>query len=253
VRQVLARVDRDIRTLSGYAVFAMPDADLTGIVEHAQQWIGRLVAVQAAAVRELDGRGVVKAAGSATASTWLRDRVRISIHDAHQVTAVGAVLDARPSLAAAVTGGAVTAEQAVVIGRALDDLPADLDSHLASRAEEMLLDYATRFEPRILKQLGARILAHVAPHLHDELLRKRLDRDDRLANRDRHLTLSPDGNGRTRLSGVLDTVSAATVTAALSPLMTPLPAGPAGADPRTPGARRADALVEVCRLALRTG
>jgi hypothetical protein len=53
--------------------------------------------------------------------------------------------------------------------------------------------------------------------------------------------------GAVRVSGTLTVEDAATVTAALDPLCTP----PAG-DTRTPAQLRADALIEVCRLALRT-
>jgi hypothetical protein len=241
VLELLERLDVDTRGLPGCAAFGLPDGSLTSAVDLVQVLVGRLTAVQAMLVREVDGRGLVKAAGSANASTWLRDRVRISIHDAHRVTRLGATLDARPVLAAAVAAGGVTPEQAVVIGAALGEIPADAGVAVVASAEALLVDHASRFEPQVLRQLGGRILAHVDPELHDRILRKRLDNDDRLAARDRHLTLSRDGLGRTRLSGILDTVSAATVMAALSPLMVP------------PGARRADALVEVCRLALRTG
>jgi hypothetical protein len=54
--------------------------------------------------------------------------------------------------------------------------------------------------------------------------------------------------GRVRISGWLDTESAAHVSAALDPLSKPLP-GDDGPDPRSAGQRRADALVEVCQHA----
>jgi hypothetical protein len=67
------------------------------------------------------------------------------------------------------------------------------------------------------------------------------------AQRRRGLTLSLPVDGLVRLSGVLGTEDAATVQAALHPLSRPL-----AEDDRTPAQRRADALIEVCRLALRT-
>jgi hypothetical protein len=67
------------------------------------------------------------------------------------------------------------------------------------------------------------------------------------AQRRRGLTLSLPVDGLVRLSGALGTEDAATVQAALHPLCRPLPE-----DDRTPAQRRADALLEVCRLALRT-
>ena len=52
-----------------------------------------------------------------------------------------------------------------------------------------------------------------------------------------------------RVGGQLTVEDAAVVTAALDPLSSPT----GGADHRTPAQRRADALVEVCSRALRTG
>jgi hypothetical protein len=68
--------------------------------------------------------------------------------------------------------------------------------------------------------------------------------------------MSNDGMGGVRLSGTLDTESAAMIGAAIDPLTAPVRdvAGEDTArDTRTAAARRADALVEVCRLAMRTG
>jgi hypothetical protein len=253
VLETLRRWDVGSRTLSDRASYGLSDADLGTSIDLIQTLVGRLVAAQALLVCEADGRGLVRRSGSANASTWLRDRVRISITEAHKVTALGALLDRRPDVAAAVADGRCAPEQALVVGRVLADLPSEAGPVAVEKAAAMLLDFARRFEPGELRRLGDRVLAHVDPELADRVLQKRLDRDEDLAARDRYLTLTADASGRTRVSGVLDIESAATVRAALAPLMAPIPAGPDGADPRTAGGRRADALVAVCRLALRTG
>jgi hypothetical protein len=77
-----------------------------------------------------------------------------------------------------------------------------------------------------------------------------LERAEARARAGRGLTLSPAGDSRVRVSGWLDAEAAATVHAALDPLCSPRQA-PAG-DHRSLTQRRADALVEVCGLALRT-
>ncbi len=116
----------------------------------------------------------------------------------------------------------------------------------------MLIGHATQFEPGILRRLGDRVLAHINPDLADQRLRDRLDREQRHAQQRRGFTLSPDGLGGIRLSGVLDVEGAAIIDAAIGPLSAPT-RDASGPDLRTPAARRADALVDVCQLALRTG
>src|SRR6185503_787306 len=78
--------------------------------------------------------------------------------------------------------------------------------------------------------------------------REALDRAEARAYKDRSFTLTMPEDGRVRLFGSLPLEDAAIVNAALDPLCVPRPG-----DERTPAQRRADALVDVCRLALRTG
>jgi hypothetical protein len=98
-----------------------------------------------------------------------------------------------------------------------------------------------------------RILDVVAPQIADEADRKALQREEARAFRDRFFTVSDVGDGAVRLSGRLDADGAATLRAALDPLAAPgrlSGIATAAGDDRTAGQRRADALVEICRLAL---
>ncbi|HEY2950541.1 MAG TPA: DUF222 domain-containing protein, partial [Micromonosporaceae bacterium] len=70
----------------------------------------------------------------------------------------------------------------------------------------------------------------------------------------RGFTLTGDGAGGVYLRGRLDAEAAAVVTAAIDPLAAPGALLPAGLlDDRMAEQRRADAPVEICRLALTTG
>jgi hypothetical protein len=91
-------------------------------------------------------------------------------------------------------------------------------------------------------------VAYVAPQLADRADEAALARQETRAQRRRALTLSSPVDGLVHLCGVLGAEDAATVHAALHPLCRPL-----ADDDRSAAQRRADALVEVCRLALRTG
>jgi hypothetical protein len=97
-----------------------------------------------------------------------------------------------------------------------------------------------------LKLVGARILSLVAPEVADELDRRAMEREEAQALRERFFTLTPDGVG-VRLSGRLTPEGAAVLRAAIDPLCTPT-----SHDGRSAEQRRADALVDVCRLALAT-
>ncbi|MGN9909194.1 DUF222 domain-containing protein [Phytohabitans sp. LJ34] len=212
----------------------------------------------------MDALAQLKALGAecANASAWSLSDAQLvdcldAIHEiAQTITATelhlvrDAALDHRPALDAALAAGVVNAEQAAVVAAAIHELPADLGPELVDRAEAVLIGQAGQFEPTILRKAGQRILAHVAPQIADAADAAALRRMEERAHRGRAFHLTRQGDGRVRVTGWLDEASAATVNAALDPLCAPRDDHDA---PRTPAQRRADALVEVCGLATRTG
>jgi DICT domain-containing protein len=179
VDEALALLDRGSVDLIDRPVFGIRDVALTDAVEAIQIVIGRLTAVQGALVREIDGRGLVRASGAVNATAWLADRTHMSLTEARKVTAVAAVLDTRADLSAALAAGAVTTAQVLAIGEILDALPAECEPGVADKAAAMLVDYARTFAPSLLRKLGDRVLGHIAPEVADAQLRRRLDRDER--------------------------------------------------------------------------
>ena len=233
--------------------WALSDAEVVDTLRAVSTQIDRLAVARAALVREVDARALHVSGGSTSVATFLRDHLRISVRTGHRLAALGRLFDHRPGLPDAVGAGRATIEQAAAIGDALDDLPSDVGDVVRDKAEAMLLDHADRFEPALLHRLGERVLEHVAPEVAEAALKVKLEADDRRGQVGRQLTLTPGRDGRTRLSGWLDTEAAALVTAAIDPLARPVPGVAGDPDLRTPAQRRADALAEVCRLALASG
>ncbi len=59
----------------------------------------------------------------------------------------------------------MSAEQARVVTRALDDLPDDLEPGVVASAEQTLVELALVHDPDALALLGNRILSTVAPEV----------------------------------------------------------------------------------------
>jgi hypothetical protein len=214
---------------------------LAGLHDAAQH----VAAATAHVVRQIETRKIPAAQHATSTLVWLRERLRISIQAGKRLVQLGRALDQHPAVDAAVTDGRVTTEQAVEIANAVDDLPADVGSAVAAQAEQLLIEYAGSFEPISLRRLGTRILANVDPDAADRHDAAALKKQQARAEQKRTFTLTDTGDGRVRLTGWLGVEHGATVREALDALCKPLPA-----DDRTPAQRRADALVEVCRLAL---
>jgi hypothetical protein len=150
-------------------------------------------------------------------------------------------------LADAVAAGVANIEQAESITGALAELDGHVDNDVLLAAATQLVEFCPTLGPDQLGVAGGRIARLVAPEAAEAAERAALDRAEARADRDRHLTLT--GHGATvAVRGRLTTEQAAIVRAAIDPLSTP-----AAHDDRTAGQRRADALTDICRLALRTG
>ena len=249
--EALTRAAADIAGFAAPPVYGLTDAELADTAAAVHAINSRCAAILATLAREAHGRDLPHRHGATSTVAWLHDLLRISPAEARHLVNLGDLLDDRPVLADAVTDGGVNTAQAVAIGRVLADVP-DHEPALVDKVETVLIGYAAQFEPAILHRLGDRVIAHINPDLADQRLRDRLDREQRHAQQRRGLTLTPDGLGGIRLTGILDIEGAAIIDAAITPLTAPM-RDASGPDLRTAAARRADALVDVCQLALRTG
>ncbi|MFG1838663.1 DUF222 domain-containing protein [Micromonospora sp. NPDC049175] len=210
----------------------------------------RLATVQLGLVREVDGRGLAVAQGASSTAVWLRERLRLSGRSARHLVQLATTVDAAPAAVRdALLSGTITVEQGRVVAETIAALPVEAGPEVADKATHLLVAWADRFDPTILSRLGERVLTHVAPDLADQAELKALQRATERAEARRHVTLSEQQNGQVRLSGNLDTETASLLREATDPLCAP----GSEHDDRSPGQRRADALGDVCRLALRTG
>ena len=244
-------------TLLDRSAWSVADAELlTGLVElfAAEQ---AFAAQRLAFVTQIDARGLAVREGAPSTAAWLHHRLRIDVGAARQMVRLARAMETvLPATAAALAQGRVHVEQARVIHHAIADLPAEIGPDIRGQAEQALVGFAADYCPAQLVRLGSRILQHVAPEVAERHERDQLERGEARAWRDRHFALTPDGPGRVRLSGCLDGESAATVSAAIESLCSPTGAKVTASDlveDRDPGARRADALVQVCRMVLAGG
>ncbi|MGY0385437.1 DUF222 domain-containing protein [Nocardioides sp. WG-D5] len=111
-------------------------------------------------------------------------------------------------VAAAMRSGRCNPAQAAVIVAALDELPADLDVEIKTKAEETLLAYATQFDPTQLRRLGRRILEVIAPEIAEAEEARRLAAEDAHARKKTRLSMRRLGDGTTRIAAVVPDAAA---------------------------------------------
>jgi hypothetical protein len=283
----LEQVGADAAKLAAAPLWPVADDELIDMLRAAHRLQQTAVVLQARLVRQATSRGMPAAHGHRSTARWLQSLLVLDPQPAREL-AEAATAVRRPVIEQAMLDAHVDARQAAVIAATIDALPADLGgpgglhnpdglggqdgvdaipadlgdadgpggpdgltagdiSRIVGEAEHTMIEMADRLPAHQLRRIGDRILAHVAPHLADQADQAALARQESRAHRRRGLTLSSPVDGLVRLSGALGAEDAATVHAALHPLSRPLPD-----DDRTPAQRRADALLDVCRLALRT-
>ncbi len=160
-------------------------------------------------------------------------------------------------VAAALRDGWLSTTKAIVITRAVNDLPSTADHE---RGVAALLDEAKRLDATELRRVGRHLLTVLDPGGTDRRDEAALGREARTAHDRRFLSITEDGYGGAWLRGRCSAEDAAIVKSTVLSLASPQPAHACdpddcsilgcshdGRDPRDHGARLLDALVETCR------
>jgi hypothetical protein len=152
-----------------------------------------------------------------------------------------------PTVAAALAAGEVNFEHVTVITTAVGALPDQVRAEQGGEVEATLTRLARAEDPRSLKLLADRIVAHLDPDgtPPDEL--------DRRQHCRRGLLLWRNGDGSGDLNGTLTPACQAIWQAVLSPLASQRPDDALGPDARTQAQRMHDAFEEAGRRLLAAG
>jgi hypothetical protein len=247
----LTQIRQAAAELAQATVWSLTDDQLGTYLDQVHAAEQALAAARLHLISEITGRALPARQGARSTTGWLGGRLHISARTATQWVHLATHLTQHPGLDTALSTATVNTDQAQVIGAALAALPRTVGAEIIDKAEATLVGFAADYPPQPLARMGQRILWHVAPEVAEQAEADALRRQQQQAHHSRAFTLTPAGDGRTRISGWLDAEAAATVTAALDPLCSPH-TRPAD-DTRTPTQRRADALLEICQLALRCG
>lgn len=136
--------------------------------------------------------------GARSAAAWLAHETR-SVHGpAAAAGRLAEALDERWRLLQdSLLEGLVNEQQAAVIARALDELPAAVNAEIRAKAETYLVAQAADFDAKALRLLGRKVLEVVAPDAFDDDERKKLEDEEKRARRTTQLMMRGRGDGTT--------------------------------------------------------
>jgi hypothetical protein len=213
----------------------LPVAAVGDMIVDLRHQINRLEAEYLRMVERFDRRGGAVDCGSTAA--WARNELRLSPTDAHRDVALARDLaDVLPATMAAMSDGSISPAHAQAIAR----LRRTVGDQAVAAAEPHLADVARESTPHDLRRVATHIAQSYAPERFADG-----ERDDFAHRRfDAAATIHGMGVG-----------SLALHPAGFETLMTAIHAAsrPAKADGRTATQRRADALITIAELALRSG
>jgi hypothetical protein len=238
MRDLHTQLDTIIDALAAVDVHALAEGLALEHTEHLLDVANRLSGITAHALQACDVRDVTVSQCGRQTTSWLVEEQHLSRADATRRMWVARWLPAHPAIADALIAGQINAEHArLIIG-----CVRKLDVEVQATAEADLLELARNFDPGLLAEAarGIRITTG-ADESAEAAEQRKYD--------SRWVTLSPTFDGMTAISGMLDPESAATLTAALTPLLTK-----AGVeDERSIAQRRADGLTNLARFSLSHG
>ncbi len=202
----------------------------------------RLSAEIARTVRECEVSGAAEVDGLKTMPSWLRGHGHLSEAEAARVVRAGRALAHLPAMAAAFAAGAVTGEQAAVIGQvaAVEHLAQAADQGVDLAAVDAVLTG----------------VAHASSHADTaKAVRHYLDRLDTDGpepdpTEGRRLVIVKHADGSISLRGELDAVGGEKLQAAVESV---LQGGRGAGEERTRAQQQADALVQLCDNQLAAG
>ncbi|QIK74182.1 HNH endonuclease signature motif containing protein [Nocardioides piscis] len=161
-------------------------------------------------------------AGARSAGDWFAATTRHDHRPSIGLHRLARTLDTdHVHLGAAVRAGRVNLDQARVIASALDDLPDTVTPAVRERAELHLIDLADHWAPTPLRRLARKVLDVIAPEIGEQAEREALEREEHAAAERTRLTLTPQGDGTTRISGRISDAAAARLRTYLEAFASP--------------------------------
>ncbi|MEO5663554.1 MAG: DUF222 domain-containing protein [Nocardioides sp.] len=201
--EAISQASAGLDALLAVAPSSLGDEDVARLLDFATTCVDRSTGAVAAAIGEADRRRLGDQIGARHTGQWWARRSLLTRPEANRLTWLGRRLseEVYSPVHTALGGGGVHVDQAWVIVKAVDAIPAE-HQDLKPRAVEHLLVAAKDHDAKALKILGRRILDAVAPEVGEAAEAKALADEEAAAARKVSLTLRdlPDGTTTGRFS-----------------------------------------------------
>lgn len=206
--EAVARLHATLDDVAEVQPWSMTQSTTADVLAEVARVQARLAELQARTLTHAETVRVQEPSGSPSVAVWLANRTVATKADAARQTRFAAALTRYDALRRALGSGELNLEQAQVVARSLDDLPDDLAAGVLVKAEAVLVGFARVHDAKTLRILGRRILDVVAPEVGEAWEAKKLEDEEREAERTAAFRMRDQGDGRTRGSFTIPTLTA---------------------------------------------
>lgn len=244
---MLAVIDAAMDALTGKPDGLSSDRESMDLLSASLRLDARLRTWQAGLAARVEASEAAWREHGTSAATWLAESANLTRREAARLIGNGQQLQRFEVIGRAAATGAVLPGQAEAITAVLDDLPEDLGLDVIGRAQELMVEFAASHNRVELRRLSAHLLEVLAPDTAEQLEAERLERQHRLAMRNRQLRFVYDHQGSVLIRGSLPVVDAEPFIAIIDAYAAAAKRGIDRLDPSsefiTPAMGRADALM----------
>ena len=221
VTRALAGARDQLHAVAEVPIWSMDAAETTAAIHELNALAAQVAELQARVLHHADRTDVATNTGATSTANWYAHQTQTTRPAAHRKMRLSKALEKHDLTRQALAEGRIHTEQAEAILNALADLPDNLDPELLTQAEQHLLEQATSFDAKALKQLGRRILEVACPEAADAHEAMLLDREERDAQAATRLVMYQDGHGKVHGRFTLDTLTGAMLKKHLFALAAP--------------------------------
>ncbi|MGC3955026.1 MAG: DUF222 domain-containing protein [Propionicimonas sp.] len=245
--QLLALIGYAITQLADPRHQLASDRDQLDLLRDALRIDARLEAWLHQTAAHLDARETAWNEHGTSTATWLADVANLTRREATALIKGGHQQVRFNLIGDAALAGHVLPAQTTAITHVLDQLPEEFPAETITQAQDMMIDFAATHNSVELRRLTGRLIEVLSPETAEALEAARLEREQRLAQRNRHLTFTRDHHGSVLIKGSLPVMAAEPLIRIVEAYAAAEKRALDGLDPNaeyvTPAMRRADGLL----------
>ncbi len=219
---ISAQVQALLAESSALEPWTLTDREIRAELQAAAQAAAALQALTVKLTAAAEDRGLPREDGCTSPTVWLASTTNVSKREASKLVSLTRLDPTRGAVTREQwSTGRLTTEQAHIILKALDQLPDWFVDEQHDDAEATLLEHAREFGADDLRRLANRIVEVVDPDNADEIIGAQLERQEKQAWDETHLSITRMGKGRSSIRGVLPDVQADMLKTVLDGLASP--------------------------------